>query len=220
MKDAMWVVVRTSGVRYRGPKDPDQQALDLEFEPDTGPLRRILLDHLASAPAGRTVDQLKTYALPETVCRPTQVIPLLKRMRDGQEIDASPGRIIGASAITAVRREGLFRPARAQQPSLWRMRAIPGQSPATRGSIETMSGSKKYSISLPENLAETVRAHVGPGGFSAYVAEALEQRVAMDKLREIVADFETDNDELTRAEIEAARALLRHDHRQAGGAAA
>ncbi|GAA2741334.1 hypothetical protein [Kitasatospora cinereorecta] len=83
-----------------------------------------------------------------------------------------------------------------------------------------MSGSKKYSISLPEDLAETVRAHVGPGGFSAYVAEALEQRVAMDKLHEIVADFETDNDELTRAEIEAARALLRHDHRQTGEAAA
>ncbi|HEY5835487.1 hypothetical protein [Streptomyces sp.] len=83
-----------------------------------------------------------------------------------------------------------------------------------------MSGSKKYSISLPEELAETVRQHVGAGGFSAYVAEALEQRVAMDKLREIVADFETDHDELTDAEVEAARALLRHDHRRAGGAAA
>jgi Arc/MetJ-type ribon-helix-helix transcriptional regulator len=83
-----------------------------------------------------------------------------------------------------------------------------------------MSGSRKYSISLPEDLAEAVRAHVGPGGFSAYIAEALEQRVAMDKLREIVADFETDNEALTREEVEAARALLRHDHRQAGGAAA
>jgi len=83
-----------------------------------------------------------------------------------------------------------------------------------------MAGSKKYSISLPEDLAESVRAHVGTGGFSAYVAEALEQRVAMDKLREIVVDFETDNDELTRDEVEAARALLRHDHRKAGGAAA
>ncbi len=76
-----------------------------------------------------------------------------------------------------------------------------------------MSGSKKYSISLPEELAESVHAQVGPGGFSAYVSEALEQRVAMDKLREIVADFETDNDELTRDEVEAARDLLRHDHR-------
>ncbi|WP_354638607.1 hypothetical protein [Kitasatospora camelliae] len=82
-----------------------------------------------------------------------------------------------------------------------------------------MGGSKKYSISLPEDLAETVRAHVGPGGFSAYVAEALEQRVAMEKLREIVADFETDNDGLTRTEIEAARALLRQDRHRAGGAA-
>lgn len=83
-----------------------------------------------------------------------------------------------------------------------------------------MSGSKKYSISLPEDLAESVRAHVGHGGFSAYVAEAIEQRVAMDRLQEIVADFETDNDPLTHEEIEEARALLRHDHRQAGGAAA
>ncbi|MEU2161727.1 hypothetical protein [Streptomyces sp. NPDC019208] len=83
-----------------------------------------------------------------------------------------------------------------------------------------MSGIRKYSISLPEDLAEAVRAHVGPGGFSAHVAEALEQRGAMDKLREIVADFETDNEALTREEVGAARALLRHDHRQAGGAAA
>jgi hypothetical protein len=83
-----------------------------------------------------------------------------------------------------------------------------------------MSGSKKYSVSLPEDLAEAVRSNVGPGGFSAYVAEALAQRVAMDKLREIVADFETDNDPLTPEEVEAARAVLRHDRMQHGGAAA
>ncbi|MGH3488744.1 MAG: hypothetical protein ACRDP8_12640 [Actinopolymorphaceae bacterium] len=83
-----------------------------------------------------------------------------------------------------------------------------------------MSGSKKYSISLPEDLAEAVRSHVGRGGFSAYVAEALEQRVAMDKLREIVEDFETDNDPLTSEEVEASRALLRHDHCVSGGGAA
>lgn len=83
-----------------------------------------------------------------------------------------------------------------------------------------MSGSKKYSISLPEDLAEAVRTHVGPGGFSAYVAEALQERVAMDKLREIVTDFEDNHDPLTRAEVEAARALLRHDRPQSNGAAA
>ncbi|MFD2688586.1 hypothetical protein ACFS5L_27635 [Streptomyces phyllanthi] len=42
----------------------------------------------------------------------------------------------------------------------------------------------------------------------------------MDKLREIVADFETDNDPLSRQEIEAARAALRHDQRDSGGGAA
>ncbi|WLW52519.1 hypothetical protein [Streptomyces sp. YU58] len=76
-----------------------------------------------------------------------------------------------------------------------------------------MTGSKKYSVSLPEELAETVRARVGPGGFSAFVAEAIEQRIAMDRLGEIVADFEAENDPLTDQEIEAARAVLRRDGR-------
>jgi Arc/MetJ-type ribon-helix-helix transcriptional regulator len=83
-----------------------------------------------------------------------------------------------------------------------------------------MSSSKKYSVSLPEDLAEAVRAQVGPGGFSAYVAQAIEQRVAMDKLREVVEDFAVDNDPLTREEVEAARALLRHDRRRGQDAAA
>ncbi|SDT76593.1 hypothetical protein [Actinoplanes derwentensis] len=83
-----------------------------------------------------------------------------------------------------------------------------------------MSGSRKYSISLPEDLAESVRAQVGQGGFSAYVAEALEHRVAMEKLREIADDYETRHDALTRDEVEAARAILRHDHRKTGAAAA
>jgi hypothetical protein len=81
-----------------------------------------------------------------------------------------------------------------------------------------MSGRKKYSISLSEELAETVRSHVGPGGFSAYVAEAFEQRVAMDRLHELVADFRMDNDKLSRADVEAAKATLRHDRRQDGWA--
>ncbi|MGW4646344.1 three-Cys-motif partner protein TcmP [Kitasatospora sp. NPDC004289] len=107
MKEAMWVVDSTSGVRYIDPKDPNQQALELDIEPDTGPLRRILLAHLRTSPGDRSVDQLKEYTLLETVYRPTQVIPLVKRMRDEQEIDVSPGRIVGASVVTA-RQEALF----------------------------------------------------------------------------------------------------------------
>ncbi|WP_176735559.1 YihY/virulence factor BrkB family protein [Actinacidiphila rubida] len=44
----------------------------------------------------------------------------------------------------------------------------------------------------------------------AYVAGALEHRLAMDRLHQIAADFETDNDPLTKAEIDAARAALAH----------
>ncbi|MET9397343.1 three-Cys-motif partner protein TcmP [Kitasatospora sp. NPDC002965] len=108
MKEAMWVVDTTSGVRYRDPKDPNQQALELELEPDTGPLRRILLDHLGSAQTLSSVDQLKKYALLETVYRPTQVIPLLRRMRDDGDVDISPGRITGTSTVTSLRRSTLF----------------------------------------------------------------------------------------------------------------
>ncbi|GAB3740493.1 hypothetical protein [Microlunatus parietis] len=80
--------------------------------------------------------------------------------------------------------------------------------------------SKKYSVSLPEELAEDVRARVGPGGFSAYIAAALEQQVAMDKLGELVADFEKNHDPLTEEEIEAARKELTHHRDGSSGAAA
>lgn len=44
-----------------------------------------------------------------------------------------------------------------------------------------MGGSRrKYSVSLPEDLAEAVRARVGPGGFSAHVAETLGQNVTKE----------------------------------------
>lgn len=90
---------------------------------------------------------------------------------------------------------------------------------ATFGGIYDMSGSKKYSVSLPEDLAESVRDHVGPGGFSACISEALEQRVARDKLGEIVADYAKDHDPLSPEEIESARAALRHDKNAPGAAA-
>ncbi|MDA2810966.1 hypothetical protein O4J56_09995 [Nocardiopsis sp. RSe5-2] len=74
-----------------------------------------------------------------------------------------------------------------------------------------MGGSEKYSVGSPEELAETVRARVGPGGFSAFVPDAIEHRIAMERLGEIVADFEADNGPLTGQEVEAARAVLNHD---------
>ncbi|MFD5426999.1 hypothetical protein [Streptomyces sp. NPDC127084] len=50
------------------------------------------------------------------------------------------------------------------------------------------------------------------------LTEGHEQRAAMDKLREIVAEFERNGGALSREEVEASRALLRHDQRRSGGA--
>ena len=108
MKDAMWKVDPTTGVRYRDPKDTGQQLLELEFEPDTAPLRRILLDHLQAAPAPVNVAALQRFTLLETVYRPGQVISSLNKMRTEETITTPPGRIVKATQITPVLREALF----------------------------------------------------------------------------------------------------------------
>jgi hypothetical protein len=61
---------------------------------------------------------------------------------------------------------------------------------------------------MPEDLAELVRAHVGPGGFSAYVTAAVRERVAMDRLREIIDDHEATYGAFTAEEIARADVLL------------
>lgn len=88
-----------------------------------------------------------------------------------------------------------------------------------------MSGSKKYSLGLPEDLAEAIRAQVGPGvsppiATALYIATALEHRVAMDGLGEIVDDYAKDHGRPAQEENDAARAELRHDKDGATGAAA
>ncbi|MGI5252497.1 three-Cys-motif partner protein TcmP [Actinacidiphila glaucinigra] len=90
MKDAMWGVDRSHGVRYRDPRDPHQQQLDLELEPDTAPLCRILLDQVTSSPTGRTVAELQKFTLLETVYRPAQVIKLIRQMRDSKVVATEP----------------------------------------------------------------------------------------------------------------------------------
>ncbi|GAA1353292.1 hypothetical protein [Streptomyces beijiangensis] len=78
---------------------------------------------------------------------------------------------------------------------------------------------RKYSVSIPEDLAETVREQVGPGGFSAYVTDALRHRLAMDRLSQIVEDHEARNGPLTEKDLALADALLAGDARQDQNAA-
>jgi hypothetical protein len=47
----------------------------------------------------------------------------------------------------------------------------------------------KVSVSLPQDVVREVRARVGPREFSGYVAEAVEQRLRLQMLGEIVDDY-------------------------------
>ena len=109
MKDAMWKVDPIEGVRYRDPRDPSQELFDFEFEPTTGGLRRMIEEKLRTdGPA--SVEQLRAFALFETVHRPEHVPPVLRQMLDQGRLDRSPTggqlsrdvvvRLVAAPAMT------------------------------------------------------------------------------------------------------------------------
>ncbi|MER5319295.1 CopG family transcriptional regulator [Streptosporangium roseum] len=69
-------------------------------------------------------------------------------------------------------------------------------------------GTRKFRVTIPEELAATVQARIGGAGFSAYVSKALARQVERDDLREIVA-AESQHGLVDRAGVEGKRALLR-----------
>jgi three-Cys-motif partner protein len=118
MKDAMWKVDPSYGVRYRDPKDAQQQMLDLQFEPDTAPLRRILHEYIADSPKGRTVPELQRYTLLETVYRPTQVIRVVRLMRDAGIVATEPHVINTKTRVSLASSSPKAGPV-AEQGALW-----------------------------------------------------------------------------------------------------
>lgn len=49
---------------------------------------------------------------------------------------------------------------------------------------------RKVSVSMPEELAEAVRARTGTGGFSRYVTDAVQEQVRQDLLDDLAAELE------------------------------
>lgn len=73
MKEAMWEVDAVNGTGYRDPRDPNQETLQIEIEPQTGALRRLLLAHLAEQPDRQaTLNDLRRFALFHTVYKESQ----------------------------------------------------------------------------------------------------------------------------------------------------
>ncbi|MEV7861982.1 hypothetical protein AB0O86_24910 [Streptomyces hirsutus] len=68
---------------------------------------------------------------------------------------------------------------------------------------------KKYTVTLPEELAEAIRSEVGPGGFSRYVTHAIERQRESERLGEAVEWWESEYGEATDAEMAEAAAERR-----------
>jgi Arc/MetJ-type ribon-helix-helix transcriptional regulator len=51
---------------------------------------------------------------------------------------------------------------------------------------------RKVSVSMPEELADAVRARTGAGGFSRYVSDAVQEQVRQDLLDDLAAEFEAE----------------------------
>ena len=52
---------------------------------------------------------------------------------------------------------------------------------------------RKVSVSMPEELADAVRARTGAGGFSRYVSDAVQEQVRHGLLDDLVAEFEAEH---------------------------
>ena len=51
---------------------------------------------------------------------------------------------------------------------------------------------RKVSVSMPEELAEAVRARTGSGGFSRYVTDAVQEQIRLDLLDELSAQLQAE----------------------------
>jgi len=72
---------------------------------------------------------------------------------------------------------------------------------------------KKYTVTLPEELAEEIRREVGPGAFSAYVTRAMERQRERDRLGALVERLEGEYGPVTDADLAEAEAE-RHEIEQ------
>jgi hypothetical protein len=59
--------------------------------------------------------------------------------------------------------------------------------PGLHGKVE------KVSVSLPRELTEAIRTRTGPGGFSRYVADAVQERFHHDQLGDLLDELEAEH---------------------------
>jgi hypothetical protein len=108
-----------------------------------------------------------------------------------REPDPLELRIQAVSALEKALREALAIVPREQV-----LRQVTAMFPKAPVEIGTGPGSRfhgrvqKVSVSMPEELTAAVRDRTGPGGFSRYVTEAVEERLRLEGLDELSAYLE------------------------------
>jgi three-Cys-motif partner protein len=105
MKEAMWEVDATNGVGYRDPRDKQQQTLEIALEPQTAPLKRLLVQYLESQSDGSAkVQELRKFTLFSTIYKESQVMPLVEKMLEGGELlNDDGGRRGDANRVVRIR---------------------------------------------------------------------------------------------------------------------
>lgn len=64
----------------------------------------------------------------------------------------------------------------------------------------------RLTVTLPAELVEEVRARADRGNVSSWIAQAVAERLARERLATAIAEFEADNGAITDEDIAAARA--------------
>jgi three-Cys-motif partner protein len=101
MKEAMWEIDPINGVGYKDPKDPNQQLLDIEIEPNIAPLSRILLSRLQGMREPVRLHELRQYALFDTVYKASQVRPAIERLLERGDVSVDGSIARAASTVRA-----------------------------------------------------------------------------------------------------------------------
>jgi Arc/MetJ-type ribon-helix-helix transcriptional regulator len=124
------------------------------------------------------------------------------RKRDGADRGSGP-----AGALSAL--EEALRQALSSVPRDQVVKCIASALPAAvfldQGARLHEGKVRKVSVSMPEELADAVRARTGTGGFSRYVTDAVQEQVRLDRLDDLAAEFEAEYGPVDEKLVEQAR---------------
>lgn len=103
MKDILWSLGPVADVRYRDPRDPNQELLEIREDPADGPLRRLLLMMLRDHPDGMSIKQLRKFTLAQTVYRGVDADRSIRiLMEEGFLENTAPGALTQRAIVRLV----------------------------------------------------------------------------------------------------------------------